>query len=773
MWRRSCIAVGLILWALANAGAADLGAMEPEQELAGFQVLNLYADGGGRVMGVRFQHAQSRFLLDLLRIQSVPQGFMWVKTIPWSDRGEPHACEHLLLGKGERGRYVAALEEMTLGSSSAWTSQLRTVYHFNTLAGPEAFYTTLEARLDALVHPNFSDEEVRREVRHIGVVEDPGTGELSLEEKGTVYTEMISSFEGPGYPLWGTIGDMLYGKDHPAANNAGGHPDSMRAMTPEHMWEFHEASYHLANMGMIAAIPAEMELEEFLSRVHGILTRCQEERGRMQKTAGAKPKAASEAPGIGTVDLPPPFDPAPAGAVRVVPYPSDNPEDRGRVIVAWPADLEYDGFGGFMLDHFLAAMAEGSDSNLYDLFINSRTRVMETGASNVYGYNSEDPGHPVMFGLNGLDPQEIDEETIGSARSVIVNEIRRVAAWPADSKELAAFNQRVASLLDQTGKRLHRMLNSPPMFGFRRGTAGSWEDHLIRLEMTPGERKSLVMEPHFRRARELLAAPENAWTRLIAEWGLLDDPPLAVGVYPERRLLAEAREAKQARLEGVLENFKKRYGTGDPQEAIARYRADFDRVTAGLEAQAAEDEIPRFIDNPPMSLDEQLDYGELALPGGVPLVASTFENMTFSRLGLALRLDVVPEDELVYLPLLPALLTDAGVRKDGQVVPYDRMQEALRREVMSYHATFDLGRETERVELVLSGGASETVELHNLLGWMTASLYAPYLEPENLPRLRDIVDQSLTQLRSRMQGREESWVRDPADAYRFQHNPLI
>ena len=36
---------------------------------------------------------------------------------------------------------------------------------------------------------------------------------------------------------------------------------------------------------------------------------------------------------------------------------------------------------------------------------------------------------------------------------------------------------------------------------------------------------------------------------------------------------------------------------------------------------------------------------------------------------------------------------------------------------------------------------------------------------DNLPRLRDVVDQALTALRQQMQGAEEDWVRDPHDAW--------
>ncbi|HEX7829890.1 MAG TPA: hypothetical protein VF787_09545, partial [Thermoanaerobaculia bacterium] len=49
-------------------------------------------------------------------------------------------------------------------------------------------------------------------------------------------------------------------------------------------------------------------------------------------------------------------------------------------------------------------------------------------------------------------------------------------------------------------------------------------------------------------------------------------------------------------------------------------------------------------------------------------------------------------------------------------------------------------------------------------------LHHPDWRVENLPRIRDVVDQVLSGLRNSMAGSEESWVNDPATAYRLQTN---
>jgi hypothetical protein len=41
-------------------------------------------------MGARFVHERSGFTLDLLEIESVPQTYIWINSIPVYDQGEPH-----------------------------------------------------------------------------------------------------------------------------------------------------------------------------------------------------------------------------------------------------------------------------------------------------------------------------------------------------------------------------------------------------------------------------------------------------------------------------------------------------------------------------------------------------------------------------------------------------------------------------------------------------------------------------------------------------------
>ncbi len=734
--------------------------LQPGQKISGFSVMNLYVNSADKATGARFISDKYGFIVDLMQIQSVPQGFFWIKTLPTSDKGEAHTCEHLLLGKGNRGRYVAALEDMALGNSTAYTAQVKTCYSFNTIAGGETFYKILQAKLEAFLHPDFTDEEIRREVCHIGVNKDQETGKLSLEEKGTVYTEMVSSFEKPWYYYYDAMSRMLYGDNHPLVNNSGGKPEALRTLTPQDLWKFHSDYYRLSNMGIIVSIPDDITVESFLEKMAKILDDSKD-----------KPES-NKYVGMSEYPLPEPKS-APFGTVNLVKYPSDNKEDPGEMHFCWPPDLDPSNQQSMMIDLFLSAFSDGTTSNLYDIFINSKTRKINLGGNSVSSWNPNYQGHPIWITLDGLDNSNVTQPMIDTVRTMIVDELKRIYSFGDNSPELKEFNDRVRSRLIQQRKQMEDYLNSPPMFGFRGGSGGGWASNLETLEKDSNFRKSLVLKNDFAYAESLLATNANIWKNLIDYCYFLKIIPYAVGSTPDPAMVTQMKDSKETRLAGYMNDFEKKYGTTDGQKAIEKYKEEFDKKTAELDKIAAGQKLPGFIDNPPMTLDDQIKYETIKLNNNVPLVASSFENMNSATIGIELRLDVVPESLLVYLPLLPDILTSIGVVEDGKIIPYEEMRKRLQNEVLRLDSDFDFGYQTGRIELTLSGSGSNLDELKNAIHWMKLSLYSPYLNADNLPRITDIIDQTLISMRNTMKAPEEYWVNYAALAYRFQSNPLF
>lgn len=756
---RIALALFLVMTTLTSltAASADLATLEKGDVVEGFRTEAVYLGDAGRPIGARFIHERSGFTLDYLQIESVPQGYTWVNSIPVGDQGEPHTQEHLLLGKGTTGRSFAGLDTMWLSGSTAFTQQWRTSYHFNTTAGKDVFFDLFAAELNALLHPNYSDEEIRREVRSFGVTTNPD-GTLRLEEKGSVYNEMTSSSTNRYRVLFRTMKHLVYGPSHPLAFNSGGEPSGIRTMQPQDIRNFHAANYYLANMGTLVAFPKSIALTEALDRTDAILT-------KVEKDPQAKPSTTAK-------PLPAP-SPAKSGTIVVAEYPHRNEQQPSPLTFVWPAtrtSLPADDI--LLLELFVESFAGDATTNLYKLFVDTKTRVTETGATSVFGDADRDMGHPVMFALDNVAVSNFTPERIAELRKIVEGELARIAALPDDSAELKEFNARVMSRVVETERQLANFVNTPPAWGSR-GTGSSWMDQLLLLERVDGFRKSVTLDPQMENVRKLLGSGKNFWKEKLAAWQLTGVTPYAAAAKPSPSLLQREDTEREQRAEAEALRLANAYGTKDAQEALRRYQAEQDAAGAKIEEEAKKISPPEFVKNPPMTLDDELQFAQRKLESGVPIVASTFENMTSATVGLALDANDIPREQLRYLSLLPLLMTRSGVIENGKPVSYEEMSERLRNEILRLDAYFSTDQRTERVELRLRGAGLGADEATRAISWMRRVLHDPDWRTENLPRLRDVVDQALSGLRNTMQGSEESWVNNPANAYRLQSKPAI
>ncbi|MEJ7597057.1 MAG: hypothetical protein WKG01_04030 [Kofleriaceae bacterium] len=168
---------------------------------------------------------------------------------------------------------------------------------------------------------------------------------------------------------------------------------------------------------------------------------------------------------------------------------------------------------------------------------------------------------------------------------------------------------------------------------------------------------------------------------------------------------------------------------------------------------------------------DQLPSDSLAIDG-VTSFRAKIDSMASSRVELAFRLDAVPEADLMYLALLPALISEVGVIDNGTPIPSDQMKERLRKEILQLSVYYAEGVRSGRNELVIAGAGNDVAETRLALGWMSRVMRAPDWRIDNLARIRDVVDQALTGWRQAMLGAEEGWVTDPHDAWWLQDRPL-
>ncbi len=734
-----------------------LGSLGEGTKVRGFTAQALYLDDADKPLGARFIHDATGFTFDYLRIETAPQGFIWVKSFPTSDMGEPHTQEHLLLGKGDRGRKLGSSEAMSLAESSAFTAQWLTAYHFHTVAGQQVFWPVIENHLDALLNPDYTDEEIRREVRNFGV-DKADDGTLRLEEKGTVYNEMVRTYEAPETNLWRTAGHLIYGTKHPLALDSGGNPDAIREMTPKDIRTFHAGAYHLANMGMIGAFPSSMSLGSVLDQTSAILN----------KEAGRKGSVKSEA------DLPKPAG-APAGTIEVVDYPYASTTNPGPMMLVWPASRQLDQTEHTLLGLFLDAFAGDESTTLYKKLIDGKTRVMDLGASGVWSYTSNDQGQPVYVGLSGVKSDKLDDKTVGDVRALVLAELERIAKLPDGDPELVALVEKLQSRVIDLRRRLNKFLDTPPGFGIR-GTGDGWVMHLHELSKTPGYKKSLTFRPELARIEQILAAKGNPFRDRLRTWGLLD-APYGIAAKPSPAERTRLDNGRKQRVEAELARLQKHYSTKDAASTLAKYQQDYDAETKKLEESQKAAELPPLVATPPMTLDDGLIYKTGSLYNVVPTFTATFDSMASARVQLAFKIAgkgqslAIPAEDQMFLAALPAFMSDAGVIVDGKPIAADEMRERMRKEILELSVYWVENPVTGRIELVVAGAGNGAVETKAALTWMRRVMTSPDWRLDNLPRLRDLLDQHITANRQRMLGAEEGWVDDPRDAWWLQ-DPL-
>ncbi len=554
---------------------------------------------------------------------------------------------------------------------------------------------------------------------------------------------MISTYEHPWTFLSNELGLLLYGEDHPLAKDSGGRPDAIRTMTPEHLREFHRDTYHISNMGMILCLPSEVSFEKGIDAISGILNRVEPD-----ARVGDDPATADDR-------LPAPA-PAKRGTTRSGTYPNHNPDAPSELVFAFPPIVDLVPEEAGLLGLFIANLASGETSILHSRFVDSARRAIETGASAAFGWVDDSCGHAVHIGLRHIDRETTESDKATQVATIILGEIKRIASLPADSKELAELNERARGRLIQSRRAARHFLNTPPGFGYRSAGAG-WMAHLDELHKIGGFRRSLAMtEIHDRLGALLEPSKGNIWTERLERWGLVGVAPYTVSVRPDPHLLEKERDEKATRVDLARAELDARLST-EGEETILRFRDEYDRRSAEIDATASSIEMPAFVDAPPMTIDDHLHYRCRSI-AGVPTVESVFDHMSGATVGLAFRLDRIAPKRRFMAVSVASLLLDVGVIDKGGPVAHSEMTEALRREIWGLVAYCSSSSSTSRAELVVKGAGTTPEETQRALHWLRLGLFRPDWRQENLSRIRDVIDGDLSALRATPCGAEESWV---------------
>ncbi|MBI5203090.1 MAG: hypothetical protein HY925_15980 [Elusimicrobia bacterium] len=741
----------LLSAALASAaGPADLSKLKEGEKLGTFTARAVYLDPAGKPKGARFLH-DSGLVTDVLFFESIPQVSVYWRTLPVDDRGESHTLEHLLLGKGKAGRTLNTLMPMRLGDYTAGTYSDVTNYQVNSAAGASEFYELLEVFLTALIKPDFTDEEARREVAHMAPVEGEG-GKIHLEEKGTVYDEMSSRMEKADDLAYYRLAKRLFGPAHPLAFNQGGDPPEIWKLTPADIRAYHDALYHIGpNMEFLAAIPASWELPDFLKRLDEVLRRVEPQ------------TAARSYPSL------PAFAPAADRSLELVPFPSEEKQLPAGASFAWPPIAPMTPAEEVRAGLALSILCDGETSYLYRDLIDQKTRKLDSGATGVGSYMGTDPATYVSVGVGGLPAENVNESMLGRLSERIVERFRWLRDLPAGSPDLAEAAEKARARIRSSRRSALKSMDGPPGFG-NRGSGVEWQRHLDSLAREEGFAKRLDAGLEYDRLLAELDAGKNPWAAAIDRLGILERPFIESS-KPDAELMKSQREAKRTRVDAEAARLTKTHG-GEAAAALAKFKAEYEAGGAELEALDRGLPRPKFLKHPPLVLDD-VDWSRGRMPSGPTIIRTRFASTPFTDVRIAFDLGGIAPKDLELLPLLGQAASDVGVvTTSGETLDYAQASQRLEAEIYGLGASVSVSPRMKRYEFMYSASASSPEEIDRAIRWLGDYMARPALGPERRERLVDLVRSSIQGLRGLFQQDEEYWISNAAAAYRWQQDPI-
>jgi Zn-dependent M16 (insulinase) family peptidase len=735
------------------ATSKDLSTLKRDETIGSLQITNLYADSRGKTVGAKFLDIRSGAPVYLLQFETVAQAFMWVDTPADSNAGIAHALEHLLAGKGTKGRYANLLTEMRLGRSAAATTDDFNFYSFASGTDMDGFFEEFRAWLGALYRPDFTDLEAEREFYHFGISYDPLTKKRELVEKGSVYDEMQT---GQGvYDFYFELNKLVLGKNNPFGFYSSGVPVEMRHVVPTDIRRFRQEHYRLGPAtGFIFAINSKEDVFKFLQGVSRELNRFEDSRPNQDiPDRVTSPKY--------------PIDPSPSAEIKLVPFASSSESDRGEVRFGWKPTKADSQIDVRLLQLLFRALADGEKSLFYKSLVDSKTRDLDSGATNVESlvFLGESPYFPAEFvGFSGIPGNQLTEQRIEQLRSHISATIRQIAQYPDNSKSLADFNQLVASQAKAWRRAQSIWIKNAPKFGLNYETG--WKEYFEYLEMDPSFIRSISDQPVWSAVEKQIQSGKNIWTGLIRDFHLLDVPYAAASI-PSPRLLGEMDRDRQNRVAAKAKELMDRFHTDDEQQALARFEQEEIIKTKELDKIAAQVHQPRFTDHPPLTPDDEIRYNQSRLEG-VPVIAAFFDRAPTIDFGLSFDLRGIPRKYYKYLPILPRCLDSLGLKTDDKIIPYAELQGQTQTQITDFSVRYDVSPVSRRADLRIQASAMTPAEFQQALTLIQRMTTLNYLDVANADRLRDLVDKRRAEDDVFVSGENDYWFMNPSYAFQYQ-----
>ena len=99
---------------------------------------------------------------------------------------------------------------------------------------------------------------------------------------------------------------------------------------------------------------------------------------------------------------------------------------------------------------------------------------------------------------------------------------------------------------------------------------------MYELNKEPGFRKSLTEKPELAEIDGLIAGGKNIWRDYLAQWKITGVTPHVEAAKPDPNLAEQEAKEREERVAAEVARLKAQYGVATDQQAMERYRAEYD-----------------------------------------------------------------------------------------------------------------------------------------------------------------------------------------------------
>ncbi|CAG8437370.1 10107_t:CDS:10 [Acaulospora colombiana] len=322
-------------------------------------------------------------------------------TPPTDSSGTPHILEHTTLCGSKkfpvRDPFFKMLNRSLANFMNAFTADDYTIYPFSTTHRLD-YENLRDVYMDSTFHPNLRELDFRQEGWRLEhqVPQDRST---PLQFKGVVYNEMKGQMSDVGYLFCSQVQKHMFpGTSY--EHNSGGEPRHITDLTYEELLRFHRFHYHPSNAKFYTYgnFPLEEHLTVIDDKIKGF--------GKSKPDKGVKSPNSSEFPK--RVKISGPLDPM------------NSPEKQTWFSISYLAcdtnasyhnnpysvlTTSLDVFESFALRMFAYLLLDGHASPMHKALIDTN---IGSGFSDNTGYDSSTKMSSLSIGLQGMRSQDIE-----------------------------------------------------------------------------------------------------------------------------------------------------------------------------------------------------------------------------------------------------------------------------------------------------------------------------------------------------------------------------